>query len=333
MRKKILLVIFMVFLLLYLVSASWYSDFFGRITGKAVSIDSKICIDSDSGDNQFVKGMASTKDREYNDYCFNKYRQLKEYYCDRKDNLKERTYKCKNGCENGVCIECIDDAGCNEYEYCLNKICVNKTLMPVEYSKFWGILTHADLPNLLKAGEFNTTEGRTIWYIQDLLMGSGFRIQNSTSNGDLDSPTILIEVGTDYSNPLYIYRLTFSNDINFSEMHGKILEFLGENYIIDKNSTNQKIILNKKGTNSILILESNQHAKLNDKAINGTFIEFNGYQGNISRIDARFAMQNPKKDYIAVGEYYDDPFFQNIRVTFKSYFEGRAEIYIGSIKG
>lgn len=77
-------------------------------------------------------------------------------------------------------------------------------------------------------------------------------------------------------------------------------------------------------------------AKIDNEIINGTYVEFNTFIDSndyVNIIDISFAMPDPNKDYIAVGESYDDPFFQNIRTTFKSYSEVEvAEIYIGSVK-
>jgi len=132
----VILVVSLIFLLsLSLVSASWFSDFWGKITGSAVSISSiniKKCVDSDGGNNPLVKGMTSTKDMEYNDYCFNGYKKLKEYYCDSRNNLKVKSYKCKDGCKDGACLKsaCYNDSDCpsQTIRYCVNSsACFNTT--------------------------------------------------------------------------------------------------------------------------------------------------------------------------------------------------------------
>jgi len=273
------------------------------------------------------------------------------------------------------CIDykCCSDRDCDEGEECSEHNCVaieedtapviidiiqsindsditTKTLMPVEHTDVnfaWppinadfssrSLFTATELPNLLKDGIFEHPDvGTRIQYSPILFTGSS-RIKNSTNNGDLPSPKVLIEVGTDPNNYLYKYKLSFAKNINFTGLENPgAIEILGENYIINVGSTNQKIILNKEGSDSTIILEKNQPANVNGEIIDGTYVEFNTFrdsQDYVNIIDISFAMQNPNKDYIAVGESYDEPVFQSIRLTFKSFSEEKgAEIYVGSVK-
>lgn len=203
-------------------------------------------------------------------------------------------------------------------------------------SRAHGLNTKVELPILLNSGLFQYSNGPDAQYSPILFLG--FKpITNSTSNGDLEFPTVLIEVGTNYTNYLYKYHLIFSREINLTKNDGGEwwIELLGDNYKIADGSTNKKIILKKDFSEDNFILENEQPLKINDRIINGTYVKFN--EGYISMdfiigMDIYFAMQNSTKDYIAVGESYDNPFFQNIRYYFKSYSqENGAEIYFGQI--
>ena len=110
---------------LSLVSAGWFSDFFGRITGKVV--DEAFCNDSDGGLNYFVHGILTGVNTEgyimdLSEFCSDD-TILHEYYCKEpipdgnyyeQQNYYYEDYACPNGCEDGVCIstlECIDSDG------------------------------------------------------------------------------------------------------------------------------------------------------------------------------------------------------------------------------
>ena len=84
---------------------------FYNFTGQStLGTDKGKCIDSDGGDNRFVKGTVSYENRiqKYTDYCYARggYGEktwLKEYFCLEK--IESRTYRCYSGCLNGACIE------------------------------------------------------------------------------------------------------------------------------------------------------------------------------------------------------------------------------------
>ncbi len=86
------------------------------------------CKETDNGDDPQHKGTVSVNGKTYEDHCVvpntlthmaNPY--LIEYYCEN-GNVKNKTYECDYGCENGVCLEepnnlCSDtDGGKNYYE-------------------------------------------------------------------------------------------------------------------------------------------------------------------------------------------------------------------------
>jgi len=237
------------------------------------------------------------------------------------ENLQEGYYIIK--------LNCTDESGISQ----ISSVEFWANPMPIEYFLLKNVLTDSELPNLLADGEFDSNE-TIIEYTQVILAGS-IKIENSTSNGYLNSSKILIEVGTNPYNYLYKYKLTFSKSVDFSskEIQDKNINILGENYTINSNSINNKIILNKKGSDYNLVLENNQSININNDIINGTYVYINNRFGNVTNFELSFAMQNPEKDYILVGGYYDNPVFENLRLFFKSYSaEKGAEIYIGSVK-
>jgi len=189
-----------------------------------------------------------------------------------------------------------------------------------------------DLPNLLIDGSISYVDGIYAQFIQILGIGSK-QIENSTSNGDLNSPQVLIEVGTDYNEYLFHYELKFSKAVNFSKMYeGEPILMLGNYYKVQEGSTNDKIIFKKKSDNKEMILEDNQSITVNGGIVNGTKAKIDAREEGVLSIEVYLAMQNPNKDYIAVGEYYDDSVFDALRLNFKSYSnEAGAEIYLESV--
>ncbi len=208
-----------------------------------------------------------------------------------------------------------------------------------EETRGGGLILKTDLPILLKDGLFQYSNGPDAQYTFILSIGSK-PIEHSTHNGILESPNILVNVGTDYNKYLYKYDLTFSKSVNFTKQNNEGADWwitlLGDNYKVAEGSTNQKIILNKDFSENNFIMEDEQPLKINDEVIHGTYVKFNeGFlhppQDSIATIDIYFAMP-PNKDYIAVGESWNNPFFQNVRYFFKSYSETNgAEIYFGQI--
>ncbi len=98
-----------------LVSASWFSDLFNGITGKAV--EDKECADSDNSvpdtpnhPSHYIKGIVTYNSNTYEDICVDlpSPGYVQEYECDSvEDKLVENEYKCPNGCKDGACINLI----------------------------------------------------------------------------------------------------------------------------------------------------------------------------------------------------------------------------------
>jgi len=200
------------------------------------------------------------------------------------------------------------------------------------------ILTKVDLPIMLSDSEFLDGNGILVKSTPVLKIGAR-QIQNSTSNGDLDEPTVLVEVGTDPNNYLYEYKTIFSSSLNITSMSSPsagTLRILGEDYKVQEGSTSTKIILQRiipgQGeANRTIILEDNQSVRINNTIIRGTHVEvFDLINGAISRFSIKMALQNPDKDYVAVGESYVNPTFKKLEFYFQSYGANRgANIYVG----
>lgn len=102
MKRKVVVSLVVLLVLLAVVSILYFSGSL-NLTGNAVKNKAgSYCAETDNGNNKDVKGMVSNNIQEHNDYCFNSYRQLKEYYCDGVLK-KEKSYACD--CKDGACVE------------------------------------------------------------------------------------------------------------------------------------------------------------------------------------------------------------------------------------
>ncbi len=120
--RKIGVILFLVIILsLTLVSASWFSDFWGKITGKAVQ-NQISCTENDGGNMPNVSGTLiyekNGKNKTYEDYCYSRNKKVREYYC-LGNKVKTREYKCANGCGEGACL--------NEQGQTTKKLKITKT--------------------------------------------------------------------------------------------------------------------------------------------------------------------------------------------------------------
>ena len=78
------------------------------------------CIDTDGGQNYYVKGITSKGNLNYSDYC-GAGSNLYENYCDSSGNIQTNSlYVCPNGCSNGACINattpCVDTDGGKNFD-------------------------------------------------------------------------------------------------------------------------------------------------------------------------------------------------------------------------
>jgi hypothetical protein len=94
-----------------------------------------LCEDSDGGKNSFEKGTVIYENRSFEDVCED-FNYVQEWYClDEKPN--DRSIECENGCEQGACLEEINESGEGEtneteeneteyfgnYSYCMGNLC------------------------------------------------------------------------------------------------------------------------------------------------------------------------------------------------------------------
>lgn len=95
---------------LSIVSAGWWTDFVGRITGKAVRA-SNTCVDSDFGINYSAKGVATVtaengSSQNWTDAC--RFSKLYEVYCNTSkfEGYSTMIYSCVIGqiCSDGACV-------------------------------------------------------------------------------------------------------------------------------------------------------------------------------------------------------------------------------------
>jgi len=158
-------------------------------------------------------------------------------------------------------VECLKNSHCNENFECIESKCLprenidfcekvslsnNVRTLKVgnELNIAKRVLTRRDLPYLLSDGKlFKIIDGKLIEYYYSPVIIIG---DNRIKEENLE---YFIESKKDY--PVYVYRLIFSNPIDFSdlEMQGQSLRILGDEYIISKNSSNlviELILDNKK---------------------------------------------------------------------------------------
>jgi len=106
-------------------------------------------------------------------------------------------------------------------------------------------LSNSELPNVLKSGTFTDLSGTQYTYSQTIVPGattSAF----GTSGGDLDDPTLYLNVGTESTAPLYNYTLSFNKNLNVSDatnVQGEKISILGVEYVIGASSTNSTLYL------------------------------------------------------------------------------------------
>lgn len=113
MKKRIILILLVSISLVFLInftSASWFSDTFNKITGKAVTT----CTDSDGGKDYYTGGITQVGESPETmstlyDACTGN--NLGERFCNPDGTRGEETYPCPYKCE-GYPSYCINDPGC-----------------------------------------------------------------------------------------------------------------------------------------------------------------------------------------------------------------------------
>jgi len=110
-----------IMLSLSLVSASAFSDFYDKLTGKATVVSGE-CTDSDGGINYYTPGkIVSSEGIKGGDYCsFGNL--LVEQYCESSERINAYVYDCADEgkvCKDGACVveetQCTDSDGGRDY--------------------------------------------------------------------------------------------------------------------------------------------------------------------------------------------------------------------------
>jgi hypothetical protein len=99
-------------------------------------------------------------------------------------------------------------------------------------------ITKNELPTLLADSSVLDDAGTEYSYKQSISPGSR-NVTYSTSGGDMDDPSLLLEAGTDSNSYLIQYKLTFNKNLNIShaDVQGNNIKILGKDFTIGASST------------------------------------------------------------------------------------------------
>jgi hypothetical protein len=228
--------------------------------------------------------------------------------------LEELRLKAEAGClQNSQCpegSECVGNTCVDEKE--IDKCQTVNLSTPTRQIRIGNsinsvkeILTKADLPFLLLDGEFvKIVDGKAIeyFYTSIILIGDN-KVEKENDKYNIKN-----------DKPIYTYRLTFSNGIDFSDkdIQGQTIKVLGEEYILGSNSDNSNIYLVSDKIN--ILLQNKDNIKITKDE-----------NGNIIRIEVAFSSQSPITD----SETNTDSVFNSVKLSFNSVNVDFAEIRIG----
>lgn len=182
-------------------------------------------------------------------------------------------------------------------------------------------LTKAELPTLLADGLvfIDNTGNNAVQYTQSLSIGSK-KIEYGTSGGDIDDPTLIIELGAptyiaDKENErLYAIEISLARCINVSslDLENKTIRILGTDYEIGRGSNNRTLYLHQNGR-KVRKLTDGQRAKggITETAIQGTLVNITQdiYAGNICGFKISIIKQKVLEDFVRLGWNFTDPVF------------------------
>lgn len=219
-------------------------------------------------------------------------------------------------------VECLQNSQCSENQECIENRCINKNEIDIcknigfsTYSRslkngdsinsIKSVLTKADLPYLLSNGKLAEIIDRKLieyFYSPVLIIGDN-KIEKESQDYMIEN-----------SEPVYTYKLTFSNPVDFSNknLHGQIIKIFGEEYVIDKNSKNSNIELVSKKKN--IVLKNSENIKITEDE-----------NGNIISIEIEF--NSPNK--IKIKENYSESLFNKIKLSFDKADSEFVDIKIG----
>jgi hypothetical protein len=111
-----------------------------------------------------------------------------------------------------------------------------------------------DLANVLKQGTFEDDDGDTTDYDQTLEVGTrAFTLDDA--DGNLDNSALMVDVGDDTADPLYILHTVFDSGVDFTAAasKGQEIELFGKKYTVGTATTNTELQLFGSGTQLSLV--------------------------------------------------------------------------------
>ncbi len=108
--KKSLIFFLVLILILPLIFAFSFSDFYSKITGNVINLGGTCLSDSDGGNEIYtkgvVRGVANNEEQDFPDECGGiGYQKLHEFYCEDGMIMWDTFIECANGCYQGACLE------------------------------------------------------------------------------------------------------------------------------------------------------------------------------------------------------------------------------------
>lgn len=222
-------------------------------------------------------------------------------------------------------VECLENSQCSFGEECVDNFCfekeeidsckkvdlstsVKKLESGMKLNSAKMVLTRRDLPFLLADGEIDElVDGEIVkyFYTPSIILGENI-ISNETGNSMITSSEL----------PLFVYRITFSNPIDFSseDIQGQAIRILGEEYKINSESKNSKVGF-ELSNNYIFVEESKENnIKISkDK------------EGKVLSIDMPFYLTEDMKK----GDSVSDSYFNSIELSIREADENYIELEVG----
>lgn len=222
-------------------------------------------------------------------------------------------------------VECLQNSQCSKDCECIANKCIEikeiskcqsvdlttptrKLREGYSLNAYKRVITQAQLPHLLAVGELVEIKDSQLieyFYIQNILI-SDYKIEKEKSN---------YVIKTNPNKPLYTLRVTFSNNVDFSDekIQGQVLRILGNEYIIGKESTNSAIYL--VSDDKEIELKKSENVKINSGLINGAITNImNDSNGKVARFEVAFYISD-KKDIVIKGDAINGV-FDSIRLSF-----------------
>jgi len=217
-------------------------------------------------------------------------------------------------------VECLVDSQCGEGFGCVDNVCVwegeidicekvnlslstEKLIVGSSIGSAKKTINKINLPALLSDGKIvEVVDGEVVeyFYKQFVLMGNNEIMENE--NGRF----------IDNSGEIYRYELIFSSGVDFSSdrIRGQVLEILGREYVIGKDSDNFAIYLGSE--NKAFRFEEGVRASLFSK-VDGVRVDIiRDVSGNVIKIEIGF----DAGDDLSFGEDYVNPVFDLFEISF-----------------